>query len=110
MNPFDQPSRKIGSLISISTSEGAEAWLTDPRRKTSADLHRKASVAGFPALILPHPSFVDDCAVVVDVHDGQYLEVDSSPGGDAEGTSPDPYCSEAGRVSGIVLRNLSARK
>jgi Protein of unknown function (DUF3558) len=109
-SPFDQPSRKIGSVIGVSTSEGAEAWLTDPHRKAAADLHRLAMIAGFPALVLPHPDIADFCAVVVDVHDGQYLEIYSSPDGGEEGTSPDPYCSEAQRVSGIVLQNLMARR
>jgi hypothetical protein len=110
MDPPDQPSRKIGSLIGISTSEGADAWLTDPRRETSADLHRMATVAGFPALILPHPRFVDNCAVVVDVHAGQYLQVSSRPAGGADGTSPEPYCTEAQRISGIIVQNLLARR
>lgn len=110
MRPFDQPSRKIGSLIGVSTSEGAEAWLTDPHRQAAADLHRLVTVAGFPALVLPHPDIADFCAIVVDVHAGQYLEIGSSPDGGAEDTTPDPYCSEAQRVSGIVLQNLMARR
>jgi len=110
MSPFDQPSRKIDSVIGVSTSEGAEAWLTDPSRKAAADLHRMATVAGFPALVLPHPDIADLCGVVVDVHAGQYLEIYSTPGADAEDTTPDPYCSEAQRVSGIVLQNLMARR
>ncbi|HEV8555588.1 MAG TPA: DUF3558 domain-containing protein [Actinophytocola sp.] len=110
MSPFDQPSRKIGSVIGVSTSEGAEAWLTDPHRKAAADLHRLATVAGFPALVLPHPDVADFCAVVVDVHDGQYLQISSTPDGGAKDTKPDLYCSEAQRVSGIVLQNLMARR
>jgi hypothetical protein len=109
-SPFDQPSRQIGSQIGVSTSEGAEAWLTDPSRKAAADLHRSATIAGFPALVLPHPDVTDFCAVVVDVHEGQYLQISSSPEGGVEDTSPDPYCSEAQRVSGIVLQNLMARR
>jgi hypothetical protein len=64
----------------------------------------------FPALVLPNPSFVDNCAVVVDVHDGQYLEVDSSPSGGAKGSSPDPYCTEAQRVAGLAIQTLSTRR
>jgi hypothetical protein len=108
-SPPDQRRRDIGSLVGISTSEGADAWLTDPRRKTSADRRRPVTVAGFPALVLPHPSIVDNCGVVVDVHDGQYLEVDSSSSG-ARGTSPEPYCAEAQRVAEMVIQNLSARR
>jgi hypothetical protein len=107
--PPDQASRDIGVLISISTSEGAEAWLIDPARKSSADLARHATVAGFPALVLPNPKFVDNCAVVVDVHDGQYLEVAGNPSGGAKGSSPEPYCAEAQRVAELVIATLSAR-
>lgn len=109
-NPPDQPSRDFSALISISTSEGASAWLTDPRRKSSADRSRMTTVAEFPALVMPHPSIVDNCTVVVDLHGGQYLEIDGSPGGSARGTSPEPYCTEAQNVAGIVVRNLSARR
>jgi hypothetical protein len=103
----DQPSRNIGSLVIISTSAGAEVWLTDPSRKRNADLARKTTIAGFPALILPNTTFVDYCGVAVDVHDGQYLEVESSPSGGAKGTSPDPYCAEAARVAEMAIQTLS---
>jgi hypothetical protein len=86
---------------------GAEVWLTDPDRKRNANLARKTTISAFPALVLPHPSIVDNCAVVVDVHDGQYLEVDSSPSGGAKGTSPDPYCAEAQRVAEMAIQTLS---
>jgi Protein of unknown function (DUF3558) len=108
-SPPDQPARSIATQIGISTSEGAEAWLSDPRRKTSAELSRPATVAGFPALVLPHPRIVDNCGVVVDVHKGQYLDVSSSPTG-GRGTGPDPYCAEAQRVAEMVIQNLSARR
>jgi Protein of unknown function (DUF3558) len=108
--PTDQPSRDIGSLVIVSTSAGAEVWLTDPGRKSSADLARMTTVAGFPALVLPNPSFVANCAVAVDVNDGQYLGVQSRPSGGAEGTSPDPYCAEAQHVAELIVQNLLARK
>lgn len=108
-SPPDQPSRDIGSLIGISLSAGAEVWLTDPARKSSADLARQANIAGFPALVLPHPRIVDNCTAVVDVHEGQYLRVDSSSSGSVKGTSPEPYCAEAQRVAAMVIQTLDAR-
>lgn len=107
--PLDQPSRDIGSLVAISTSAGAEIWLSDSRRNRTNPA-RQTTVDGFPGLIMPHPRIVDNCAVVIDVHDGQYLEVESSPSGGVKGTSPDPYCAEAQRVGEMVLQNLSGRK
>jgi len=107
--PPDQPSRDIGSLIAISLSAGAETWLTDPTRGGSAERARSATIEGFPALVMPHPRIVDNCAVVVDVHDGQYFLVASSPSGGAEGASPEPFCAEAQRVAEMVIQTLSAR-
>lgn len=108
-NPPDQLSRDLGSLVIISTSEGADVWLTDPQRKRPPDKYHLATIAGFPALVLPNPVIVTNCAIVVDVHDGQYLQVDSSSN-DGKGTSPDPYCAEAQRVAGMVMENLLARR
>lgn len=108
-NPPDQPSRDLGSLVIISRSEGAEIWLTDPQRKRPPDKYRLTTIAGFPALVLPNPVIVTNCAIVVDVHDGQYLQVDSSAN-DGKGTSSDPFCAEAQRVAGMVMENLLARR
>jgi hypothetical protein len=108
-SPPDQASRDIGSLVAISLSAGAEAWLTDPARKTSADRARQAKVGEFPALVLPNPQVVDNCTVVVDVHERQYFRVDSSSSGSVKGTSPEPYCTEAQRVAGMIIQTLSAR-
>jgi hypothetical protein len=107
--PPDQPSRDVAALIVISTSEGVVKWLTDPQRRSSTEAGRQTVVEGFPALVIPNPSVVDNCAVIVDVHDDQYLQVDGSADGGVRGTSPDPYCDEAQRVAGMVIETLSAR-
>lgn len=106
--PTDQPSRDIGSLIDISTSAGAEIWITE--KQSRARTIRQTTVVQFPALVIPHPNFKDVCAVIVDVHDGQYLDVQASPSGKGGGTSPDPYCAEAQRVAEMVMQNLLARR
>jgi hypothetical protein len=106
--PTDQPSRDIGSMIIISTSAGAEVWITDMKNRSNTI--SQTTVMQFPALVVPHPNFVDICEVVVDVHDGQYLGVQSSASGQANGTSPDPYCAEAKRVAEMTIQTLSARR
>jgi Protein of unknown function (DUF3558) len=107
--PPDQPSRGIGSLVVISTSEGAEVWLTEAR-KPSPDKYRLTSIVGFPALVMPHPVLLDDCAVVVDVHAGQYLQVNSNPTHRQVNGPAEPYCAEAQRVAGMVMETLLARR
>lgn len=108
----DQPSRNIGSLVIISTAAGAQIWLTDPARSSSAALARPTTIAGFPALVVPHPHprFVDNCSVVLDVADGQYLAISSTSSGGGKGTSPDPYCAEAQRVAEMAIHTLSSRR
>lgn len=102
------PDRDIHSLVGISTTEGALAWVTDPARAPDArpDV---VTIERFSALVLPHPKFADDCLVVVDTADGQYLEVESSKatGG---GTSAELYCAEAERVAGMAIQTISASK
>jgi hypothetical protein len=107
--PPDQPSRNIGSIVVISTSAGAEIWLTDPNRQGSGKRARRTTIAGFPALVMPHPRFVDNCAAVVDLHEGQYLMVESTPDG-FDDTKVEPYCAEAERVAGMAVQTLSARR
>ncbi|HEX2130896.1 MAG TPA: DUF3558 domain-containing protein [Actinophytocola sp.] len=107
--PIHETGRDLSTLIIISLSEGAQAWLTDPRRASSAELSRQTSVEGFPALVLPHPRFGDHCTVVVDTADGQYLAASSTPDAGND-TSYDRYCTEAERVAAMGIRTLSASR
>ena len=97
--------RNIRTLVGISTSEGAMTWVTDPYRapEQRPDV---VTVDRFSALVLPHPKITDNCLVVVDTAEGQYLEVSVSPAVGAD-TSPDPYCVEARRVAGMAIRTIS---
>lgn len=101
--------RDIVARIGVTTSQGAETWLTDPDREASAELAEPATVEDFPALVMPHPDFSDSCMVIVDTADGQYLSVAASPAS-GEGTSPDPYCAEAERVAGMIIQTVSASR
>jgi len=102
------PSRNMASLVGISTTEGALAWITDPAR-TPDERPEVVTVEGFSALVLPHPSLPDNCKVVVDTAEGQYLEVASSPDS-GEDTVLAPYCAEAERVAGMAIRTISASR
>lgn len=100
--------RNVRTLVGISTTEGALAWVTDPRRApdTRPDV---VTVSGFSALVLPHPKLPDDCLLVVDTAENQYLEVAASPAVGEE-PSADPYCAEAERVAGMAIQTISATR
>lgn len=97
--------RDVGTLISISTAEGALAWVTDPARK-----HRKRPdvimVSGFYALVLPHPMLPNDCLIVLDTAEDQYLAVASGASSGA-GTDVDQYCEEATQVADMASQTVT---
>jgi hypothetical protein len=100
--------RKISTQVSIATTEGALMWVTDPAREPDA---RPAVVGiqGFHALVLPHPDLPDNCMIVVDTAEGQYLEV-SSTSADGSGKSAEPYCEEGKLVADLAIRTISASR
>ena len=100
--------RNMRTLVGISTSEGALTWVTDPYRAPE-ERPDVVTVDRFSALVLPHPKFADNCLLVVDTAEGQYLEVSVSPAV-GEDTSPDPYCDEARRVAGMAIQTISATR
>jgi hypothetical protein len=102
------PNRNVDTLITISTTEGALAWVTDPARKP-ANRPDVVTVGGFPALVLPHPSLPDDCLIVVDTADGQYFDVNSGAS-NGKGASAEPYCQEAERVATMAIQTISASR
>lgn len=102
------PHRNIGSLIGISATEGALAWVTDPAREPNTR-PEVVDIEGFHALVLPHPLLPDNCLVVVDTAENQYLEVSSSPGGGEYG-DVEPYCTEAKRVASMAIQTISSSR
>lgn len=97
-------SRNMRSLVGISTTEGALAWVTDPAREPDRR-PRVVDIQGFSALVLPHPKIPDDCLVVVDTAEDQYLEVASSSS-TGDGADADPYCAEATHVAGMAIQTV----
>lgn len=100
--------RNVVTLVGISTTEGALTWVTDPARvpETRPDV---VAVDRYSALVLPNPRLPDDCLVVVDTAEGQYLEVSAGPAV-GEHPSPDPYCAEAERVADMAIQTISANR
>lgn len=102
------PSRNVLTLVGISTTEGALAWVDDPAR-TPDRRPEVVQVDGFSAIVLPHPKLPDNCKIVVDTAEGQYLEV-SSGQGTGEGTGAEVFCAEAERVAGMAIQTISASR
>ncbi|WP_086819526.1 DUF3558 domain-containing protein [Allokutzneria sp. NRRL B-24872] len=102
------PMPRLGSLISLVVSEDITAWLT-PERQSGLEGSQRISIAGYPALEITGKATKDDCQVVVDVADGQYLDILSAPNR-GRGTSPEPYCVEAKRVAEMVMTTLLAKR
>lgn len=100
--------RNVSSLVGISTTEGALTWVTDPAREPNTR-PEVADIQGFSGLVLPNPRFPDDCLVVVDTAEGQYLQVSSgeSTGG---ADDPAPFCQEAKTVAGMAIQTVSASR
>ncbi|TDQ05124.1 DUF3558 domain-containing protein [Labedaea rhizosphaerae] len=103
--------REFGSLISFVTNANVDVWLTDPEYKTDLP-PTKTTVSGFPALQITVPRSAplpDKCTILVDVHDGQYINVFSSrlAGGGVTGSAA--YCQEAKKVAAMVLENAENR-
>jgi hypothetical protein len=108
---YQSRTREFGSLIAFVTNAGADVWLTDPNHKPDLT-PKKTTVSGFPALqitVRPTAPLPDKCRIIVDVHDGQYLDVFSSKlvGGDVTGSKP--YCEEAKNVAAMVIENAENR-
>jgi hypothetical protein len=100
--------RNMSSQVGISTTEGASTWVTDPAREPNTR-PEVADIQGFSALVLPNPKFPDDCLVVVDTAEGQYLQVAS---GESSGSADDPapFCQEAKIVARMAIQTVSASR
>ncbi|WP_083383807.1 DUF3558 domain-containing protein [Allokutzneria albata] len=106
-NTFGSPPN-YGSLISLIVNEDITEWFT-PDRQAGLSATNKIDIAGFPALEVTGKQLKDDCQVLVDVANGEYLDILSSPRGE-RGTSPEPFCAEARRVAELAMQTLLSRK
>ena len=102
---YSSSSRDVGALIIPVTTEGAEQWLTNPDRETDVQ-PVQTTVAGFPALELKLPD-TKSCKVMLDVHDGQQLDVFSLDLGGGP-KDVEAYCNEAKKVAGMVIETVNS--
>jgi hypothetical protein len=105
---YGSSQREFGSIIAFVTTESAETWISDPGRDTGVR-PQVTTISEFPALQITVPSskkMHNNCQIVVDVHDKQYIDVfsDQLVGGHVTGAAP--YCAEARRVAAMVLENV----
>lgn len=103
--------REFGSLISFVTTENADRWITDPARDTGIR-PTVTTISGFPTLQIIVPESKENhnnCQILIDVHDKQYIDVFSNQlvGGHVTGSAP--YCAEARTVAAMVLENVRNR-
>ncbi|MGI5126434.1 DUF3558 domain-containing protein [Pseudonocardia sp. CA-107938] len=66
-------------------------------------------VAGFPALLVKQNKFTDECAVVVDVHPAQLLDVTYSDGGNQPQLAQDDLCTRAEQAADLLMGQLLQR-
>jgi uncharacterized protein DUF3558 len=108
---YVSPGRNVSAMVSTVRGERASDWLTDPQRHPFLP-PKPITVAGFPALqVLPTPNArsLGGCVVVVDVHDGQYLMVQSTITdrySDVVEPDPRPYCAEDETITEKVIDTL----
>jgi hypothetical protein len=103
---YSSINRNVGSLVTVVTTEGAESWLTNPERKTKVK-PVQVTVAEFPALQVKATD-TNSCEVMLDVHDGQQLDILSADAGNGP-KDAETYCQEANKVAGLVLETVESR-
>ncbi len=106
---FDSRARMIGARIGFATSESADVWATDPSRSRTNPTNL-TEVAGFPALRMIHDRKAESCDYLLDVQDGQYIQVTGTQDTGEGASGTEPYCVEAKRVAEMVVATLSAGK
>jgi uncharacterized protein DUF3558 len=80
--------------------EGVDAWGPGKRRSEIVPVD---PAGGYPVYNLEPPILPGNCDLLIDVHDGQYIEVDISP---VASSSTDP-CAFARQVTESVVKNLA---
>ncbi|MDQ3576149.1 MAG: DUF3558 domain-containing protein [Actinomycetota bacterium] len=104
---FNSAARSIGARVGFATTEDAEVWVTDPsRNKTNPTT--PTEVAGFPALRMTNDRKEQSCDYLLDVHDGQYIQVRGEMDLSRGPAGTEPYCVEAKRVAEMIVQTLSS--
>ena len=94
--------RAVSVAISVVTTAGIESF-------TSGDLVadlRVIEVAGYPAALARPTSYTDFCTVVVDVAQGQALDVNFRTGGRPPPIPQDQLCRDAQRAADAAMSTL----
>lgn len=105
---FPTRKEKLASSVSVVRGEDASAWL-GKRAKRPVIQPIVIDVGGFPAVqtvAQKNTPEEERCAVMVSVHDGQYVMVNSFSS-TAWRTTEDGYCAEARTVAGDVIQTLA---
>ncbi|WP_086830144.1 DUF3558 domain-containing protein, partial [Allokutzneria sp. NRRL B-24872] len=105
--PLAAPARS-GSLVTLVTNEDATEHLK-PERRSGTTTTDETKVAGFPSVKITKKLPLENCQIVVDVTDGQYLDVLATPLV-GRGTDTETYCREAQRVAEFAIQTLLARR
>ncbi|MFB9904652.1 DUF3558 domain-containing protein [Allokutzneria oryzae] len=98
-----------GTLITVSTSEDASVWLS-PERQGDIASNLRTTIEDFPALKLTGKTFKDNCQIIVDVADGQHLDILTNSATGARSENPEPFCTQSQTIAEMAIRTLSARK
>ncbi len=95
-------SSKAAMGVVLVVTEGIEAWAPGKRVSTPANV---APIQGFPAISLLRPAGRTDCAVAVDVAQGQYLMADVVIDLNDVANLPDP-CTYAHQFAEVAIGTL----
>jgi hypothetical protein len=97
--------RAISVRVSLSVTSGIELF-TD---RAVPGIVTPLDVRGFPAVLARADEFPEDCSVIVDVADGQALDVQFRDGGRRPRNPQDELCEGAQQVAGLVMDTLLDR-
>jgi Protein of unknown function (DUF3558) len=97
--------RAVGAHIKILTRGGIELYDVTSGRVSAKPI----KVAGFPALLMTLTGHPEDCAVGIDVAEGQALDLVFSDAGRKPPVPQADLCRDAQAMAETVIQNLLAR-
>jgi hypothetical protein len=97
--------RSVSLGVAVIATTGVDLFLSG---RLAADV-RRTHAGGFPALVAVAPRNTSFCSVVVDVADGQSLNINFRFDGRDAGARVESLCQEAERAAGAVMDTLLTR-
>jgi hypothetical protein len=97
--------RAISIGVSLSVTGGIELFT----ERAVPGIVTPLDVRGFPAVLARADEFPEDCSVIVDVAEGQALDVQFRDGGRLPRNPQADLCAGAQQVADLVMGNLLAR-